>query len=114
MSVPHQREIWLVRLDPIRGHEQAGTRPAVIISRDELNRSGWSLCLAVPLSTRDRSSPVHVEIRPPEGGVREASYALVDQVRALDRSRLVECWGAIGAETHRRIASVLLRIVAPR
>lgn len=114
MSVPRQREIWLVRLDPIRGHEQAGTRPALIVSRDELNRSGWSLCLAVPLSTRDRGSPLHVEILPPQGGVRAASYALVDQLRALDRSRLVECWGTVDAETHRRVASVLLRIVAPR
>lgn len=114
MSVPHQREVWVVRLDPIRGHEQAGTRPVVIVSRNEVNQSGWSLCLGVPLSTRRRGSPLHVEILPPEGGVRVASYVLVDQMRALDRSRLVERWGAIEAETHRRIASILLRIVAPR
>lgn len=113
MSVPRQREIWLVRLDPISGHEQAGTRPAVIVSRDEVNRSGWSLCIGVPLSTRDRRSPLHVEIPPPEGGVRVASFALVDQIRALDRSRLVERWGRVDVETHRRIASILLRTVAP-
>ncbi|MEO6351318.1 MAG: type II toxin-antitoxin system PemK/MazF family toxin [Candidatus Limnocylindrales bacterium] len=114
MSVPRQREVWLVRLDPIRGHEQAGTRPVVVVSRDEVNHSGWSLCLGVPLSTRHRGSPLHVEILPPEGGVRAASYALVDQIRALDRARLVERWGDVSIETHRRIASILLRIVAPR
>ena len=63
---------------------------------------------------RDRGSPLHVEILPPGGGVRVASYALADQVRALDRSRLVRRLGAIDAESHRRIASILLRIVAPR
>jgi len=114
VSAPHQREVWLVRLDPIRGHEQAGTRPAVIVSRDELNQSGWSLCLGVPLSTRDRGSPLHVEILPPESGLRSPSYALVDRIRALDRSRLVKRLGAIDVESHRRIASILLRIVAPR
>ena len=114
VSIPRQREVWLVRLDPIEGHEQAGTRPAVIVSRDELNRSGWSLCFGVPLSTRDRGSPLHVEVAPPEGGVRTTSYALVDQMRALDRSRLVERWGAVEPETHRRIAAIVLRIVAPR
>ena len=114
MSAPRQREIWLVRLDPIRGHEQARSRPAIIVSRDELNQSGWSLCVGVPLSTRDRQSPLHVEILPRQGGVEVTSYALVDQIRALDRSRLVKRLGAIDAQSHRRIASILLRIVAPR
>ena len=114
MSVPRPREIWLVRLDPISGRGQAAMRPAVIVSRHEVNRSGWSLCLGVPLSTHDRRSPLHVEILPPEGGVRAASFALVDQIRALDRSRLVERWGTVDVETHRRIASILLRMVVAR
>ena len=103
----------MVRLDPVAGHEQAGTRPAVVISREAFNASGWGLCVCVPLTTRDRGSPLHVAIIPPEGGVRVTSYALVDQVRAVDRSRLIERWGAVNVQTHRRIASLLLRIVAP-
>ena len=114
MRAPRQGEVWVARLDPIAGHEQAGTRPVVVVSRDEVNRSGWRLCLCVPLTTRGRGSPLHVEIDPPEGGVQARSYALVDQVRALDRSRLVERWGEVDPATYRRIASLLLRIVAPR
>jgi len=110
---PSQREVWLVRRDPVAGHEQAGKRPAIVISRAAFNASGWGLCLCVPLTTRDRGSPLHVEIVPPEGGVRQKSFALVDQVRAVDRSRLVERWGSVDAETHRRIAAILLRVVAP-
>jgi len=111
---PAQREVWLARLDPIAGHEQAGTRPVVVISRDAFNRAGWRLCLCVPLSTRDRGSPLHLRIEPPEGGLRATSFALIDQVRALDRSRLQEHWGAVHPDTHRQMASLLLRIVAPR
>jgi mRNA interferase MazF len=111
---PAQSDVWLARLDPIAGHEQAGTRPVVVISRDAFNAAGWGLCLCTPLSTRDRSSPLHVRIDPPEGGVRATSFALVDQVRALDGSRLVERWGAVDPQTHRQIAALLLRIVAPR
>jgi len=111
---PAQRDVWLARLDPIAGHEQAGTRPVVVISRDAFNAAGWRLCLCVPLSTLDRASPLHVQIDAPEGGVRATSFALVDQVRALDRSRLATRWGAVDPATHRRIAALLLRIVARR
>ncbi|CAN5282065.1 hypothetical protein BH20ACT16_BH20ACT16_13810 [soil metagenome] len=83
-----------------------------MISRAAVNASGWGLCVCVPLTTRDRGSPLHVAVAPPDGGVRLASYALVDQVRAIDRSRLVERWGIVGVETHQRIVS-LLRVVAP-
>ena len=114
MIHPAQRDVWLAQLDPIAGHEQAGTRPVVVISRDAFNAAGWGVCLCVPLSTRDRSSPLHVRVEPPEGGVRVASFALVDQVRTLDRSRLKDHWGAVKPETHRQIAALLLRIVAPR
>jgi mRNA-degrading endonuclease toxin of MazEF toxin-antitoxin module len=55
-----------------------------------------------------------VRIDPPEGGVRTTSFALVDQVRALDRSRLERRWGTVDPATHRQIAALLLRIVAPR
>lgn len=105
--------MWLAQLDPVAGHEQASLRPVVVLSRSDFNDSGWGLCVCVPLSTRDRGSPLHVVVAPPEGGLRERSHALVDQVRAVDRTRLAERWGAIELETHNRIVSLLLRIVAP-
>lgn len=86
----------------------------VVISRDAFNAAGWRLCLCVPLSTRDRGSPLDVQIAPPEGGVRTRSFAPVDQTRSLDSSRLLEKWGAVDRDTHGRIASLLLRIVALR
>lgn len=114
VTTPAQGDVWLARMDSVAGREQAGTRPVVVISRGAFNAAGWRLCLCVPLSTRDRGSPLHVRIDPPEGGVRSTSFALVDQVRALDRSRLAMRWGTIEPTTHRQIAALLLRIVAPR
>ncbi len=112
MKAPSQRDVWVVQLDPVAGHEPAGRRPVVVISRDAFNAAGWGLCVCVPLTTRHRRSPLHVAIDPPEGGIRSTSYALVDQVRSLDRSRLVERWGRVDVTTHRRIASLVGRIVA--
>jgi len=112
MKAPSQRDVWVVQLDPVAGHEQAGRRPVVVISRNAFNASGWGLCVCVPLTTRHRRSPLHAEIEPPEGGIRATSYALVDQVRSLDRSRLVEQWGRVDVATHQRIVSLLRRIVA--
>lgn len=68
-------------------------RPVVVISRDAFNTAGWGLCLCAPWSTRDCGSPLHVEASPPEGCLRARSFALVDQIRSLDRSRLIERWG---------------------
>jgi mRNA interferase MazF len=113
VSTPRQREVWLAQLDPVAGHEPSGTRPVVVVSQSAFNDSGWGLCICVPLSRRDRGSPLHVTIAPPEGGLRERSHALVDQVRSVDRTRLAERWGEVGAETHARIVSLLLRILAP-
>lgn len=112
MTTPSQRDIWVVQLDPVAGHEQAGRRPVVVISREAFNAAGWGLCVCVPLTTRHRGTPLHVQIDPPEGGLRVTSHALVDQARSLDRSRLVERWGRVDVATHERITSLLRRIVA--
>jgi mRNA interferase MazF len=114
VTQPARGDVWLARLDPTAGHGQSRTRPVVVVSRDAFNAAGWRLCLCVPLSSRDRGSPLHVRIDPPEGGVRTTSFALVDQMRALDQSRLERRWGAVDPGTHRQIAALLLRIVAPR
>jgi mRNA interferase MazF len=71
-------EIWWVNLNPTRGHAQAGTRPALIVSTDVYNHGPAQLVLAAPLTTRDRRIPLWVAIEPPEGGLRERSLAMCD------------------------------------
>ena len=89
-------EVWVVDLDPTRGHEQAKTRPCIVVSDDRFNRSASGLVVVVPLTTVGRGIPWHFRVGPEDGGVREESFAMTDQVRAVSRERLVgDPWGRV-------------------
>ena len=81
-------EVWLADLGPTRGQEQSGERPVLIISPDPINQGPAGLVVAVPFTTRRRGIPTHVEVRPPDGGLREVSFAICEQVRSLPAERL--------------------------
>jgi mRNA interferase MazF len=102
-SPPRQRDVWYAELEPIRGREQGGRRPVVAISVDELSTGASELAIVVPTTTVDRGTPVHVRIDPPEGGLRDVSFALPEMVRAVSHDRLVERWGSVRDETLRAI-----------
>jgi mRNA interferase MazF len=74
-------------------------RPFVIVSVDQLNRSPLALSLAVPLTRTDFASSLHLQVDPPEGGLRERSYAMPEQLRALSHERIVRRLGALRAGT---------------
>ena len=82
-------EVWLVDLTPPRGHEQAGRRPALVVSADAFNRSRAGLVMVVPLTTRARGIPTHVEVRPPDGGLHETSWARCEDLRSVSTERLM-------------------------
>jgi mRNA interferase MazF len=94
-----QREVWFGDLTPIIGREQAGRRPALVVSVDQLGTGPSDLCIVVPLTRTERPNPLHVEIAPPEGGVRERSWAMPEMVRSISRRRLIERWGAVRPAT---------------
>jgi mRNA interferase MazF len=58
------------------------------VSTDPINRSPADLVVAVPFTTRRRGIPTHIEVRPPDGGLRDLSYAICEQVRSLSVERL--------------------------
>jgi mRNA interferase MazF len=88
VAPPVRGEVWLVDLDPTRGREQAGRRPALVISADGLNRSRAGVAIVVPMTTRARDIPSHVEVTPPDGGVRQTSYVRCEDVRSVSLQRL--------------------------
>lgn len=105
MVSPRRGEVWLVDLNPSRGHEQAGRRPALVVSADAFNRSRAGLVFVVPLTSRARGIPTHVEVRPPDGGLNETSWARCEDLRSVSTERLMtgplgmvptEVLGAIG------------------
>jgi mRNA interferase MazF len=81
-------EVWLAELGPTRGREQSGERPVLIVSADPINQGPADLVVAVPFTTRRLGIPTHVEVRPPDGGLREVSFAMCEQVRSLATERL--------------------------
>ncbi len=56
MRPPQRGEVWLIDFDPIRGHEQAGRRPALILSVDVFNAGPADLVVAVPITKTLRAS----------------------------------------------------------
>ena len=94
-----QGEVWLVDLNPVRGHEQAGRRPALVVSVDKFNQGPAGLAIVVPITGTDREQPLHVPLEPPEGGVRKPSFAKAEDVRSVSSERLVERWGSVSRPT---------------
>ena len=88
MKVIRRGEVWLAELGPTRGREQAGERPVLVVSADPINQSAADLVVAVPLTTRRRGVPTHVEVRPPAGGLPDVSFAMCEQLRSLPAERL--------------------------
>lgn len=98
-SMIYRGEIRLVNLDPIIGHEQGKTRPCLIISVDKFNNGPAKLVAIAPLTSTNRNIPLHVEVKPPEGGVKGTSYILCDQIRTISTNRLKDRWGRISNDT---------------
>lgn len=94
-SSPSRGETWLIDLDPIRGHEQDRVRPCIIVSNDSFNHGPAGLVVVVPVTSRQRGVRLHVTIEPPDGGLRQTSFAMVENIRAVSVERLIERWGRV-------------------
>jgi mRNA interferase MazF len=99
--------VYLVALDPTLGAEIRKTRPCTIISPDELNENLRTVIVA-PLTTVVRRFPSRVECR--FGG--KNGQVAVDQIRAVDKARLVKRLGALDRATSKRLVALLLEMFA--
>jgi len=92
-------EIWLADLNPVRGREQAGTRPCLVVSVDLFNQSPAGLVIVLPVSTRGKGIRSHVCIDPPEAGIKDTSYIKCEDLRSISTDRLINRWGAVSSAT---------------
>lgn len=102
-EVPERGDVWLVDLDPVRGNEQGERRPGVIVSAGRFNRGAAELVAILPISSKNKRIPLHVEVTPPEGGVRTLSFVMCDQIRTISKERLIAKWGSLSQTTMERI-----------
>jgi mRNA interferase MazF len=101
-------DVFLVSLDPARGREIQKTRPCVIVSPDELNAYLRTFIVA-PLTTGGHPYPFRVSCRF-EG---RAGYIVIDQIRTVDRERLVRRLGKLSASTLKRALAILQEMFTP-
>lgn len=100
---PHRGEIWLADLEPVRGHEQGGRRPVLVVSVDVFNQGPAGLAIVIPLTSRDRGIKSHVRVAPPEGGLRTSSVIQCEAIRSLSSDRLVQAWGRVSPEAMQQV-----------
>jgi mRNA interferase MazF len=99
MADPARGEIWTIDFDPIRGHEQAGRRPALILSTDLFNQSPADLVIAIPLTSQQKHVRSHVAVDPPEAGLKRKSFIKCEDLRSVSKQRLTKRWGAVSQQT---------------
>ena len=103
MAEPSRGDLWTVDLDPSRGHEQAGRRPALVISVDLFNHGPADLVVVLPITSKAKGVPLHVRIAPPEGGVKLPSYVKCEDIRSISKQRLSKFLGRVSPETLREV-----------
>lgn len=99
MPQPSRGQVWLVNLSPTTGHETQGTRPCLIASVDPFNHGPAGLVVVLPITSREKSIPLHVSVAPPEGGLSKRSFIKCEEPRCISKNRLTEPLGELGAET---------------
>ena len=101
----YQWGVFVADLNPVVGREQGNRRPVLVVSAEPLN-AVYDVVTIIPLTSRKNERPPRLgEVLLPigVGGLKQDSFALCYQSRALDKSRLTDFWGAIAEEATRQI-----------
>lgn len=108
MAVVVQRfDVFLINLDPTIGSEIKKTRPSLIISPDEMNRHIRTVIVA-PMTTAGKDYPTRVPCKLQN----KKGQIVLDQIRTIDKSRLIKKLGTIDPQTQVEVISSLQRLFA--
>lgn len=101
-------DVFLISLDPTRGHEIKKVRPCLVISPDEMNRHIATVIVA-PMTTRGRAYPTRV----PCTFQGKHGQIVLDQIRTVDKSRLIKKLGTISKATQAKVLDTINELFAP-
>lgn len=105
---PKRGAVYLVSFDPTLGAEIRKTRPALVLQNDVANRhSPITIVAAISSQFEEPLYPTEVLVRPPEGGLAVDSVVLLNQIRSVDRRRLIRRLGALRPMTIQRVERAL-------
>jgi len=99
--------VYWVNLDPTIGHEIKKTRPCLVISPDEMNRSIGTVIVA-PMTSKGAAYPTRVSLTFQE----KEGQIMLDQIRTVDKIRLVSQAGEIGESTQKAVLATLAQLFA--
>ena len=98
-------DVFLVDLNPVAGTEQAGIRPALVVQINRANAvSPHTIIIPCTTKIKEVKLPCHVRIPAGVGGLVEDSILLCEQIRVIDKRRLIRRTGSIGEEYLREVA----------
>ena len=100
-------EVYLINLDPTIGHEIKKTRPCLIISPDEMNRN-ISTAIVAPMTTKGRKYPTRVSCT----FQGKKGHIVLDQIRTVDKKRLVKRLGIISKRSQEKTVQILQEMFA--
>jgi len=112
LSPPFQWQLVRAGLDPIQGSEQAGDRPCLIVSREEIN-AALPTVTVLPVTTLKagrRSYPSEVLLQAGLAGNPNTSLIMVQQIRTLDKSRIYRSYGWLKDEVCREKVRQVIRL----
>ena len=97
-------DIFLTRLEPIRGHEQGGIRPSVIIQNNDGNDNSPTTIIA-PITSKKylKEYPTNVLVNKIDSGLDKDSTILLNQIRSIDKSRILKKVGTINFEIMKKV-----------
>ena len=97
-----QYQVVLVNLDPTLGSEMKKTRPCVIISPDEMNKYLQTIVIA-PLTSTSKPYPTRIEVK----HARIKGWIVLDQIRTVDRVRVIKTLGTLTEKELARVKAVM-------
>ena len=100
-------EVYLVKLNPTMGSEIQKTRPCLVISPDEMNHHIKTIIIA-PMTTAGKDYPTRVTCK----FKKKQGQIVLDQIRTLDKSRLIKKLGTIDSKAQLEVISTLQRLFA--
>jgi len=105
--VVNRFDVYLANLDPTVGSEIHKTRPCLVISPDEMNRHIRTVIVA-PMTTAGKDYPTRIVCQ----FKKKKAHIVLDQIRTIDKTRLIKNLGTLDAETRLMVISVLQKLFA--
>ena len=108
MGMVERGDIVIVNFEPIKGHEQGGTRPAVVI-QNNLGNIHSLLTIVAPVTSKvfNKTYPTNVFLRSGDSRLEKDSTIMLNQIRTIDKRRIKKILGALDLDTMKRVDAAI-------